>query len=412
MASKKLRIAMWHNLPSGGSKRVLYQQVESLLARGHEVECWCPSTASQNYLPLNTLCPEHALNISWPSASANSKWFGWFQEPRMVQARLRAMNEHCQAAASQIQQGGFDILMAHTCAAFAVSPIGKYVSLPKLLFLGEPNRKFYEALPESFWAAPPVAASPFRVLANTFRTHAARVQVREEINNARQFDQILVNSLFSRESTLRAYGLESEPYQLGIDTKLFHPTGEPTENYIVGLGMVGYHKGIDRAIRAVGAIPLTDRPRLIWIGNTNNEKYLAELQALAKAHAVNFEVKIMVKDAELVSLLSRAAVMLYTSRLEPFGLAPLEANACGAPVVAVPEGGIRETITHGVNGLLAASAQPHHLATTILELLKNPERSAAMRAQARELVLTRWGLESSMDRLEAALSGLVQNSGR
>ena len=40
------------------------------------------------------------------------------------------------------------------------------------------------------------------------------------------------------------------------------------------------------------------------------------------------------------------AAMLYAPRLEPFGLAPLEANACGLPVIAVPEGGVRETVVH------------------------------------------------------------------
>jgi hypothetical protein len=61
-----MKIAVWHDLPSGGSKRALYQQIQGLITRGHQVECWCPSTADSRYLPLNTLCPEHTLRISWP----------------------------------------------------------------------------------------------------------------------------------------------------------------------------------------------------------------------------------------------------------------------------------------------------------------------------------------------------------
>jgi glycosyltransferase involved in cell wall biosynthesis len=238
------------------------------------------------------------------------------------------------------------------------------------------------------------------------------VQVREEIDNARHYDRILVNSFFSRENILRAYGLESEVCYLGIDSSLFRPTGEPVENYVIGLGMVGYTKGIDRAIRAVAAIPLPDRPKLVWIGNTAFKKYPGELQQLARELKVDFEIKIMVTDNELVSTLSRAALMLYTSRLEPFGLAPLEANACGVPVVAVPEGGVRETIIHGENGLLAASASPQDIASAILTLLKNPELASAMRAQSRNLVLSRWKLESSIDRLEAALEQTIKTSCR
>jgi glycosyltransferase involved in cell wall biosynthesis len=54
-------------------------------------------------------------------------------------------------------------------------------------------------------------------------------------------------------------------------------------------------------------------------------------------------------DENIVELLNRAAVMVYSARLEPFGLAPLEANACATPVVAVAEGGVRESIRNGVN---------------------------------------------------------------
>jgi glycosyltransferase involved in cell wall biosynthesis len=407
-----MKIAVWHNLPSGGSKRALYQQIKGLINRGHQVECWCPVTANKDYLQLNTLCPEHALNMSWSQSKGASPFFDWYQYPRKVQARLRAMRIHCEECAAQINQGGFDVLLANTCAAFAVSPIGKFVKLPKALYLGEPNRKFYEASPESVWAAPSAGHGWLKIFANTFRMHAIRVQVREEIDNARHYDRILVNSFFSRENLLRAYGLESEVCYLGIDTDLFRPTGEPVENYAIGLGMAGYHKGIDRALRAVAAIPLPDRPKLVWIGNKGNEKYLVELKQLAKELKVDFEIKIMVTDQELVSALSRAALMLYTSRLEPFGLAPLEANACGVPVVAVPEGGVRETILHGQNGLLAASASPQDIATTILTLLKNPELASTMRAQSRSLVLSRWKLESSIDRLEFALEQTIKTSRR
>src|SRR5471032_3263339 len=174
-----MKIAVWHNLPSGGSKRALYQQIKGLIARDHQVECWCPSTANKDYLQLNTLCPEHALTISWPQSKSSSPFFGWYQYPRKVHARLRAMRIHCEECAAQINQGGFDVLLANTCAAFAVSPIGKFVKLPKALYLGEPNRKFYEALPRSVWAAPSAGEGWLKIFANTFRMHAIRVQVRE-----------------------------------------------------------------------------------------------------------------------------------------------------------------------------------------------------------------------------------------
>jgi glycosyltransferase involved in cell wall biosynthesis len=72
---------------------------------------------------------------------------------------------------------------------------------------------------------------------------------------------------------------------------------------------------------------------------------------VANSLEVVFEPMVGVSDIELLNVLNRAVAMVYAPRLEPFGLAPLEANACGVPVIAVAEGGVRETIVDQVNGL-------------------------------------------------------------
>jgi glycosyltransferase involved in cell wall biosynthesis len=109
-----------------------------------------------------------------------------------------------------------------------------------------------------------------------------------------------------------------------------------------------------------------------------------------------------VSDAELLDALNRARVMLYTSRLEPFGYAPLEANACGTPVVAVAEGGVRETVLDGVNGFLA-ERDPASLAAALARLLDDPGLAEEMGRRAALHVRERWSLEASIDRLEAHL---------
>src|SRR5216683_2521051 len=61
-----MKIAVWHNLPSGGGKRALYDHVRGLVARGHSVEVWCPPTASRTFLPLDALVREHVVDLAWP----------------------------------------------------------------------------------------------------------------------------------------------------------------------------------------------------------------------------------------------------------------------------------------------------------------------------------------------------------
>jgi glycosyltransferase involved in cell wall biosynthesis len=111
----------------------------------------------------------------------------------------------------------------------------------------------------------------------------------------------------------------------------------------------------------------------------------------------------MVKDAELISDLSRATAMIYPSRLEPFGLAPLEANACGTPVIGLAEGGVRETVVHGENGLLVPNARPETIAAAIQKIINDPELAAQLRRQCRPAVLARWKTSAAVERLETAL---------
>src|SRR5260221_3882931 len=59
----RMKIAVWHNLPSGGGKRALYYHARGLVQRGHFVEAWCPPTSNRNYLPLGEFITEHVLPL-------------------------------------------------------------------------------------------------------------------------------------------------------------------------------------------------------------------------------------------------------------------------------------------------------------------------------------------------------------
>jgi glycosyltransferase involved in cell wall biosynthesis len=89
------------------------------------------------------------------------------------------------------------------------------------------------------------------------------------------------------------------------------------------------------------------------------------------------------------ALLRSADLMIDVSWYEPFGMASLEAMACGTPVIASAIGGHLDTVVDGTTGLLVAPGQPKALARRIRKLLANPMLlegfgiAAADRAQAR-----------------------------
>src|SRR4029077_6689029 len=121
--------------------------------------------------------------------------------------------------------------------------------------------------------------------------------------------------------------------------------------------------------------------------------YVERLRGQAKECGVDFVPRRMVTDEELVATLNRASVMLYAPRLEPFGLAPLEANACGVPVVAVAEGGVRETVIDGVNGVLV-EPRADAMAEGIVRLMRDSDLRGRLGRQGRHLVAENWSVDA------------------
>ena len=400
-----MRIAVWHNLPSGGGKRALYDHVNGLLKRGHTIEVWCPPTADSTYLPLSGMVREHVVDLAWPPPQRR---IGKWQIPRWRYRLVKVMDDHCKSCAEQITAGGFDILFANSCLLLRTTSIGRFSTIPSVLYLQEPYRWLYEALPRLPWLAPRIAATPagLKTLVLDWRTtNNKRLQAREEVDNAAAFDRLLVNSYFSRESVQRAYGLDSEVCYLGIDIEHFVPKAVSKQGYVVGFGSITHEKNVRFCIEAVGNTK-APRPKLVWIANVARTDYLKQMQDFALQQGVVFEPKVRVTDDEVLNILSGALALLYAPRLEPFGLAPLEANACGIPVIAVAEGGVRETIIDRVNGLMVDSS-PAAMGAMIEQLRDDPEFARQLGASSREQVEAKWGVEQAVDRLETKLFSVV-----
>lgn len=407
-----MKIAVWHNLPSGGGKRQLDAHIKGLAARGHSIEAWTTPVADQTHLPLSRVVPEHIVTcdpIPWvpPREARRLKKITAYY--RYTRYKIAAMDAHIVRCAAEIERGDFDVVFLNSCMHVRVPSMARHVKLPTVMYLGEPNRALYEAQPRLPWIAP--APMPTRRsvdvwqawLTDAFDTYGKRLLAREEFSNAQVIGRLLVNSRFTRESVLRAYGLESRVCYLGVDAEMFHPTGVPRETFVLGLGAIHPDKALERAVRGIAAISPSRRPRLVWVGNFANPGYKRDIETLSAQLGVEFQPHVAIQDDALVDMLNRAALLIYTPRLEPFGLAPLEANACETPVVAIAEGGIRETVFDGLNGLVVSDDDPIALGEAIRCLLDDPVRGRTLGKQAREYVVKEWSLDEAIDRIEKEL---------
>ncbi len=407
-----MKIAVWHNLPSGGAKRALYYHVRGLVERGHQVECWTLSSADRSYLPLSELAPEHVIPLDWqPVEPRIGRSFALY--PNTVSCR-RAVDKASKRCARQINEDGFDVVFANSCRYFLMPSIVRFLRRPTVLYLQEPNRYLYEARPVLPWigalrgSQEPLRSYLRNALVQLLLLPILRMNARDEWRSAHACKTILANSYYSCESIVRAYGRDAQVCYLGIDTDLFRNLKKERERFIVGVSAFDRAKAIELAIRSVSLLP-QPRPPLLWIANAGEKAYIDELSRLAADLRVDLHVKMGISDTELVAILNRAALMLYTSRLEPFGLAPLEANACGTPVVSVAEGGVRETIKDGINGYLV-ERDAGAIAQAAAALLDDPALARRIGESAAAYVRQEWSLERGIDHLESYLLGAAGTS--
>ncbi|MEV5508052.1 glycosyltransferase [Streptomyces orinoci] len=205
----------------------------------------------------------------------------------------------------------------------------------------------------------------------------------------------------------------------GVDTELFSARGRialspprRARHRLLTVGRLVPRKGVDLALRALRRIP--DAELLVAGGPPRDglarDGEAMRLLALARQLRVADRLVLLgcVPHQEMPALIRSADVVLCTPAYEPFGIVPLEAMACGVPVVATDVGGHRDTVAHGRTGLLVPPGRPAPLAEAIRRLLDSPERLAACGRAGRERAVTRFawpkvagGVERVYDRAAA-----------
>lgn len=411
-----MKIAVWHNLFSGGAKRALHMHVKGLHERGHKIHVFSTTLSDRRYCPLTPFAEAETL-LPMPAAVPdrrrhwllNNGFHSNIAEDR-IQKVIQA-KRHAQECGQIINRSNCDVLFANSCHSTYNSPIGTTVELPSLSYLQEPYRPLYEASPRLPWVLPDSPSAhprnPLKRLKERSRqwmdNYSHRLQLSEELNWAHSYSRILCNSQYSRESILRAYHIDPKVCYLGIDSEAFRPRATTKEPFVLCVGSIHYTKRLDAAIRTIASIAENSRPTLVLVGNFAEDYYKQYLLDLAGKLKVKIQHQVLLSDEELQSTMSRAACFLYTSHLEPFGLTPLEANACGTAVVAIGEGGVRETIIPEVNGYLSLDCDYPVLAEYVLKLTQNLDHAASMGAQARQHVVRNWSIQDAVDRLEQHL---------
>jgi glycosyltransferase involved in cell wall biosynthesis len=210
----------------------------------------------------------------------------------------------------------------------------------------------------------------------------------------------VTHSQFTRQTLKEVYGVEAEVVLLGVDASAFTPGEQPHEGYVLSVGALHPLKGHDQVIEALATLP-QPRPRLVVVGDRG--ELSVSLLELAQASGVELELRSKLGLGEVVETYRRAGVVACAQIREPFGLVPLEAMACATPVVAVAEGGFRETVGDGETGLLS-ERDPHALGAALERVLGDDELARRLGMKGRETVLRNW----TWERTSAAFDSILE----
>jgi N-acetyl-alpha-D-glucosaminyl L-malate synthase BshA len=147
--------------------------------------------------------------------------------------------------------------------------------------------------------------------------------------------------------------------------------------------------------------------RLLMVGDGPDR---GPAERLARELGIDRHVTFMGKQDHIERLIPKAHVLLLPSELEAFGLAALEAMACGVPPVATKAGGVPELITNGVDGFVEAVGDVPAQAARVVELVTDEDLRARMAAAARRTAETRFATSAIIPQYESYYEQVLSRS--
>lgn len=274
------------------------------------------------------------------------------------------------------------------------------------------GRHFYHLIHANFWMSALVATQikqhtgipfvvTFHALGRVRRLHQGaadcfpdqRFAIEDQIVQAADF--IIAECPQDRDDLLQLYHADSAKIRIipcGVDAAEFWPIPKaqaratlnlpPDERIVLQLGRMVPRKGIDTAIRGVAALAYQHNlpTRLLIVGGEASDPdpgltpEIGRLQAIADELQMADRISFAGQRGRdvLKYYYSAADVFITTPWYEPFGITPLEAMACGTPVIGSDVGGIKFTVKQGETGYLIPPNDPVQLSERLAFLYRHP----------------------------------------
>lgn len=356
-----MRIAIFHELDFGGAKRAVIEFAKRL-KKDHIVDLYYVDEDKDNDIE------NHFNNIYY--YRFNSKiWKGNNWKVRLYKDTIELIKLYKlhREIAEDIKRKQYDYIFVHPSKYTQAPFLLRFLHNKSIYFCQEPLRTVYD----------PSISSNIKNIdfpKNIYEFLNRKIRKWIDSKNFENALIVLANSNFSKKLINKSYGSPVEVCYLGVDTNCFKPFSTD--------------KTID----------------VLFIGN-KNEAYvlldsalkLFKINKLSVYKIFRENIKINVSDEELVKIYNKSKILVALNHNEPFGLIPLEAMSCGVPVIAINEGGYKESIIDNRTGFLI-SRDPKELYEKLNIIINDDKLRNSMAKAARIHVLNNWTWEKGVER--------------
>jgi N-acetyl-alpha-D-glucosaminyl L-malate synthase BshA len=218
-----------------------------------------------------------------------------------------------------------------------------------------------------------------------------------------QSDGVTTISEYMRQRTVEFFGV-THPIEVihnFVNCSLYHPDPEAQSQGNKRILHISNFRPVKRVLDCIYAFAKVRE-------HVDAELYMAgdgpdrgPAERLARELNVDAHVRFLGKQDHIYRLIPRMHVLHLPSEMEAFGLAALEAMACGVPPVATRTGGVPDLIQHGVDGFMEPVGDTNAQADRIVALLTNDTLYGSISEAARKTALTRFCTDLIIPRYEA-----------
>jgi glycosyltransferase involved in cell wall biosynthesis len=376
-------------LAFGGPTKSAFELSKALANRGHKIEVFTTNAYNQNtnFKSIPSVQTTYGFQVNY--FNNTFRYGNLFVSHSMIKALRK-------------KTGEFDLVHTHYGRQIHDFTLGYYASLYNVPLILQARgdiprimtRQRSKLLYDTFFGSKLLKkASKVIALSQT------EVEQYESVGVKKEKIVVIPNGINLNEyNNLPQRGIFRNRFSIPEDQKI-----------ILFLGRLHPIKGIDILLKAFSRI-MKEANDIILIIAGPDDGYLSTCQEMVRQ--LKIEKKVVFTGAlfgtKKIEAYVDADVFACPSRYEIFGNVVLESYACSKPVVASRVGGLKEIVFHGKTGLLVKPEDEVDLSSALRLILKDDKTRSSMGSQAKKVVIDKFSLNKTVDKLETTYEEIVK----